>query len=148
MPFIWFYLSVQFSFPSSSLLPTLGNIKHICLVFLRDSSCMPRSLFMHMPQPVRILSFLLLLKSSPIKTLAFQDSLSLPTLSQCLLGSIQLKVISPSCAVCHYLAYNPYKALISVIYWPEVWGFGYMYFLLHSLPTLDSTFPKVKINFS
>jgi hypothetical protein len=56
--------------------------------------CFP-PLFIPIPPPAKLSLLLLLLQSSPINILSFQASLSLPTLTQCLFKSIQLKVISP-----------------------------------------------------
>ena len=108
------------------------------------------SLFMHMPLPARILSFLLfLLKTSPINLQSFQDSLSLSTLTQCLLGSVQLKVFFFSCALFQHLASVTHRALIIqhlLLPWSmRIWISGS---LPHFAPALDSTFLKVRVNFS
>lgn len=144
---IFYYLAVLLPLPFlSASTPLTGSVNHIRLLISEAMSS-----FSHMPLPARILSFLLLLlRSSPINIQSFQDSLSLPTLTQRLLGSIQLKVIfSLLCPFPTPSLHHSQSTFVasfttrSVRIWICVSSP-----LLSSLPTLDSTFLKVRVNFS
>lgn len=110
------------SSPTLVLCPsTTGNINHSCLLFLWQSLhflrlCPCSYICFYLPD-FSLFCLFILLKTSPVHVQSFQESLSLSTLTQCFLGSVQLKVIFFFCTLFQNLASKTHRVLTMQCHW-------------------------------